>query len=717
MTISTIVNGISYSFRKSVDKTPLTLLSKQWIQVCFVILFNYLFLILIAYKYYYHDAIPRYVLSFNPFTSTFNTSVIVSSISACAVQLLHVILNISNSSVNTISAHATILIIMLIQCLSELLHFGGIFNHSTEDIFGVKISAITIIEWISTVPVMFYLNLTLTSPKYFLTYEDYSIIISSFLFLLFSGFSTLLHFSFYNAIYTLIITSLLMMYALINNTILAYKNLSIYTNNNSLINEPDGYINYSIAQRRVNCSLFLLFFLPLYLFAFIFRMYNIISNDILDKTFAILNLIAKIGYCIVLTNGHLEILNPIKYKLLIQKKLSIERKLYMKYMFYEIRNPLNIINFNLNLLLNNNINNNEINEMNNLMSISTKSLIQSIDCIEYWRCFEENIIKLKLNNINCKNIIIKSLNKFINLIELYNINIIINIHMNVPKDITCDENLIVHSLSNFISNSIKFNNFTNNNNNDYNKSSIEIIVTYSDTIDTINCITFSVVDNGYGVDKEIIPYLFQPFNDKTFDYSVGFGLTLVKEIISLHHGIVSYEPNNRKDCNNQSVGGSIFSFSIPTNYNNNNNYEKNDINHTIDLTHIKMYNNEFQKVLQNETQNDIQIDSQNESQTDLQKLLNNDNNPLSISLHSQKSIAMENFFGDIYDPNIKFLLKEAKLNSNNNSKIQQKDKEKENKEQSYESNDPTIDLIQPNMNWLHVLIIDGKFSFLLLLFK
>jgi two-component system C4-dicarboxylate transport sensor histidine kinase DctB len=69
-------------------------------------------------------------------------------------------------------------------------------------------------------------------------------------------------------------------------------------------------------------------------------------------------------------------------------------------------------------------------------------------------------------------------------------------------------------------------------------------------------ITIGVVDNGGGIDPSLVEHLFQPFQaEMTHRKGLGLGLTLAKQIVEDHNGVLSYEPAQN--------GGSHFTVQLP----------------------------------------------------------------------------------------------------------------------------------------------------------
>ncbi|OED43918.1 hypothetical protein AB833_02755 [Chromatiales bacterium (ex Bugula neritina AB1)] len=75
-------------------------------------------------------------------------------------------------------------------------------------------------------------------------------------------------------------------------------------------------------------------------------------------------------------------------------------------------------------------------------------------------------------------------------------------------------------------------------------------------------VQFSVLDNGPGVSKEIVPHLFKPFfSDNTKPSGLGLGLTLTELIAQEHQGELTYELLTPQ--NSDYPAGSKFSLFIP----------------------------------------------------------------------------------------------------------------------------------------------------------
>lgn len=116
-------------------------------------------------------------------------------------------------------------------------------------------------------------------------------------------------------------------------------------------------------------------------------------------------------------------------------------------------------------------------------------------------------------------------------------------------EIEADRYRIIQVISNYLSNAIKYSN-----------GNKEVDLTFSRSG---NMVTVSVKDDGLGISKEHLPYLFERFFriEKTKNIEgIGLGLYLCRQIIRAHHGHVWADSELKY--------GSTFFFSLPLNTNN-----------------------------------------------------------------------------------------------------------------------------------------------------
>jgi PAS domain S-box-containing protein len=140
----------------------------------------------------------------------------------------------------------------------------------------------------------------------------------------------------------------------------------------------------------------------------------------------------------------------------------------------------------------------------------------------------------------------KMVKEAIDTVELLHPSFKINFDGGADVDVCADRYRLIQVINNYIGNAIKYSD---------KKSTIEI----ASRLDQ-NSVIFSVKDEGIGIPKEELPYIFERFyraEKSTNIEGIGLGLFLCQQIIKAHKGYVWAESSEGK--------GSVFYFSIPIN--------------------------------------------------------------------------------------------------------------------------------------------------------
>lgn len=120
----------------------------------------------------------------------------------------------------------------------------------------------------------------------------------------------------------------------------------------------------------------------------------------------------------------------------------------------------------------------------------------------------------------------------------------ITVNGNADIMLSGDRHRIIQVLTNYLSNGIKYSN---------GKTKVSLNITHDE-----KTLTVSVIDEGLGISKEQLPYVFERFFriEKTRNIEgIGLGLYLCRQIVHAHKGRVWAESEEGK--------GSVFYFSIP----------------------------------------------------------------------------------------------------------------------------------------------------------
>jgi two-component system sensor histidine kinase VicK len=162
---------------------------------------------------------------------------------------------------------------------------------------------------------------------------------------------------------------------------------------------------------------------------------------------------------------------------------------------------------------------------------------------------ESQSLKLKKEWFDLQELVTVIVNEYSEIIKKSNKNIKLEYVSKDDKDnksifVEADRGRISQVVSNLLSNAIKFTQ----------EGSITVATEINDNGDNKNTIV-SVIDNGAGMDSEILPRLFTRFATKSFQ-GTGLGLFISKSIIEAHGGKIWAE-------NNPDGKGATFTFRLP----------------------------------------------------------------------------------------------------------------------------------------------------------
>jgi len=213
---------------------------------------------------------------------------------------------------------------------------------------------------------------------------------------------------------------------------------------------------------------------------------------------------------------------------------------------HELKSPLTSIYGFSELLLEDDLGANKIKEYATVILNESTRLTDLVNKFLDLSRLESGRTEIHVNPFDLKQVIAKILDTYKAQAEKKHIKVITDISDNLPLAMG-DPDMIEQVLLNLYSNAVKYSP-------ERSKVGIEIREEQKELI-------VSVIDNGFGIPKESLPYIFDKFyrvvdaeNESEIEGS-GLGLTLAREIIERHGG--------KMTVNSRLGIGSVFSFTLP----------------------------------------------------------------------------------------------------------------------------------------------------------
>lgn len=200
------------------------------------------------------------------------------------------------------------------------------------------------------------------------------------------------------------------------------------------------------------------------------------------------------------------------------------RKRLISDISHEIRTPLNVLQNNLEAMIDGIIpvTADKLNSLNDEV-IRFGKLLNNLNSLKQ---IESDEIVLKLGRVNIGGLISNVISDFNIAADEKNIKLIINKEEGKNFIVVGDYDKLKQVFINLISNAIKFNNING--------------TVWVNISSDINSVIIKIKDNGIGIKKEDLPYVFERMyrGDKSRHKieGSGIGLTLVKKILTLHSG-------------------------------------------------------------------------------------------------------------------------------------------------------------------------------------
>ena len=403
-------------------------------------------------------------------------------------------------------------------------------------------------EWFSAGPLLIYMTVSSIHKKELHRIDIITIV--TFFFSLFFGFLPVIPQPYWLALVWLVLSFISFLPSL-------YLPFHIF-NESRLESDLENQKLAEAQRKKIHLSLWLTFALQLYPANYLLSMFHVVDGETTLGVYFLLTLLTKGLYSTIAMDVHSDALIEAEYALNEEKSANEARRAFLKYIFHEVRTPLNSLTMGIELLLQRESPNSSSMELLSMMRSASDFMADTLNDVLSLQKMEEGKLELERSPFSIRSSVDKVLSTFLGASLSKKITMTKTISDDVPDRLIGDRYRIEHVLGNLLSNAIKFSPFD---------GIVHIKVEMSTTTssngnksnDVANIVT-SVSDNGAGISPENQLKLFKSFvqirpGQLQGGQGSGLGLSLVKQIVNLHGGTVWVESVEGQ--------GSTFSFSIP----------------------------------------------------------------------------------------------------------------------------------------------------------
>eukprot|EP01035_Chromulina_nebulosa_P028135 gene28135-biopygen17998 len=263
-------------------------------------------------------------------------------------------------------------------------------------------------------------------------------------------------------------------------------------------------------------------------------------------TFLLLTLLLKAFFAAVLTDAHTNFLLDLQNDLEWERQANTARRAFLKYLFHEVRTPLNSLTMGIELLKSRDFFDTADLEVMDTMTGAADFMTEMLNNISSMQKIEEGKIELTFSPFSIGKSIYKICSALAGSVVAKNLLIEKNISADVPALLVGDVYRVEHVISNLLSNAIKFSP-------DGGTIRVNVTATAARTAKSVinsspsTSITVSITDDGPGISAEDQGKLFNGFvqvRPDQLQQGKGSGLALCKQIVTLHGGTIGMKSDD-----------------------------------------------------------------------------------------------------------------------------------------------------------------------------
>ena len=441
-------------------------------------------------------------------------------------------------------------------------------SYISIDVFRVASQATLWGEWLSGGPLLLFIAVSFVD-KADLNLKDYMIIIS-FFFCILLGFVPIIPQSYWLGVFWIVMSCISYLPCLYLPFHVSYRAQDF--------NDLEAGVESHKLKRnrqRFHLAMWLTICFPLFPITYLLAALSVIGQGDTIGVYLILSVLMKALFTAIAMDAHSDALTAAQkslidernanearrvYHLMEEKVASEARQAFLKYIFHEVRTPLNSLTMGLEILRQGERLSASDLEIVSEMKGASDFMTRTLNDLTSLQKIEDGKLELELSPFSMNDSISKVLSTFLGTITAKHIRVEKKISLDVPNRVIGDRYRVEHVFSNLLSNALKFS---------PDNSCIEI------TVEGLNChssirerdgsvamvnIVVSIKDEGCGISPANKRRLFDSFvqirpDQLQHGQGSGLGLSLCKQIVALHGGTIGVESTEGQ--------GSTFSFCIP----------------------------------------------------------------------------------------------------------------------------------------------------------
>lgn len=316
-----------------------------------------------------------------------------------------------------------------------------------------------------------------------------------------------------------------------------------------------------VYRRKLKIANIIAFFTLSYCIIYSLEMMEFISEDVfmawLWCSRALFQVIVSIVYLDTIT----DLFDTIIQKRSIESRSNASRRAFLRYVFHEVRVPLNSISLGAQYFLEFKADLNDTErETFAMIHEASRHISETLNDILVLQKLEEGAFTLVYKPFSLSALIdsvANSHNEYFSLAEKKSINTRFHIDEQTPDVVEGDKYRIAHVLSSILCNAVKYSP-------EYSEVRLTVSsrpTTTKSTMENVIDIMFTIEDQGKGISKEHLDVLFDPFVETRaaefyyLDRGTGLSLCICKEIIDKHGGNIT--------CESVMGSGTIFTVVVP----------------------------------------------------------------------------------------------------------------------------------------------------------